>query len=323
MTLLFSGRRESKSYLVHLAFAEGYDERHERVPVWRLARFAHRHRRMQALTIREQVWRPRRAPAGTFYIPCWIGGHIDLAKTESLRLTSGQVKADLRRIRKRSYDMVVERGRECLSTFYEEMYRPYVRNVYGARAVITPKSEVESNAEHAELVLVCEQGQPVAGQIMLYDGSEVRGWLIGVKDGDRRHVRAGAIAAIYHHTLRYLTNRGYERVHAGASRPFLNDGVLRYKAKWGMRISDHASKWFALRLPPLSDGALSFLAHNPFVHEVAGKYYGALFVRDRLVPPSTPEIDALRVEGLAGITLFRAAGINGEPGGWNAAGVSR
>lgn len=321
LTLLFSGSLENKNYLAHLSLAGTDEERHQRVPFWRLGRLLRRH--ADALTIVERKERPKHTPAGTVYIPCWIGGEIDLAKAELLRRTSGQVNADMRRIRKRSYEMAVERGSERLLAFYEEMYRPYLRNVYGARAFAASRSEVEAKAGIAELVLVREQGEPVAGQILVYENDRARGWLIGVRNGDRRYVREGAIAAVYQYTTRYLAGRGFERVHAGASRPFLNDGVLRYKGKWGMRITDHAPKWFAMTLPTAGEAALSFLTQNPFVYEIEDKYYAALFVRDRYTPPRPATVDALKIGGLAGVAVFRPAGGDRAQDGWNAAAVER
>lgn len=139
-----------------------------------------------------------------------------------------------------------------------------------------------------------------------------------MRDGDTRHVHNGVIAAIYHFSLLHLAELGYSRADVGESRPFLVDGVLRYKAKWGLRLYPGTPKWFALTLTRPSPGANAFLVNNPFVYQADAHWHAALF-RDAPSPPAASELEALKIEGIAGISLFRPSPKYGS-GEWNCAG---
>lgn len=315
LTLLFCGQLENKNYLVRLIFGDTAGEKLSRVWCWRLDALAADRNAGHALAIIERTRLPRAAASGTFHIPCWIGGEIELAEAEHRRRHNGNVKEDLRRIRKNGFDMATERAPERIYKFYEEMYIPYVRAVYGTRAFVASRTELDAMMVKAELLLVRRQHEAVAGQIILHEGGRPRTWLTGVKHGDRRYVRDGAIAALYHFSTELLATRGFERVHTGASRPFLNDGVLRYKSKWGMRIADRAPKWFRLSLVRPSAGVAAFLASNPFLFEVSGKFYGAVFADS---VPSTAWLDTLKLTGMAGVVAFRCVD-TADGSGWSAA----
>jgi hypothetical protein len=75
-----------------------------------------------------------------------------------------------------------------------------------------------------------------------------------------------------------LSEQGYRQVHLGASRAFLNDGVLQYKKKWGMAIAgERADGWI---INALQDDAAtrSFLINNPFSYENSGELCVAVFL---------------------------------------------
>lgn len=319
LALLFHGQLENKNYLAHLIFGDNGSEKVFRVWSWRVHRLASDPNARHAIAIIERTRLPRNVPPGTFYIPCWIGGEIELAEAEHRRRHSGNVKEDLRRIRKSGFDIVTERSPEHIYKFYDEMYVPYVRAVYGSRAFLVSRTELDAMLSKAELLLVCRHNEPVAGQIILYEGARARAWLTGVKDGDRRYVRDGAIAAIYHFGTRLLATRGFERVHAGASRAFLNDGVLRYKSKWGLRITNRAPTWFRLSLVRSSEAVTAFLATNPFLFEVSERFYGAVFADSINPRPPDAWLDTFKLTGMAGMVTFRHVYAAGGAGCWNTA----
>jgi hypothetical protein len=174
--------------------------------------------------------------------------------------------------------------------------------------------DMQAAIPNCELFLVTQDGQDIAGGILVYDGSDkVRAWSLGVKDGDDCWVRAGALVAFEHLQTEYLLEKGFSRVHRGASRPFLNDGALSFKKKRGMEITDNTRQRFIIM--PLHDrpGVRALLQQNPFIYEDEGKLKGAIFVSGEIAPE-----DAVRlhhdwyIPGLDGLTLFYLGESHGQ-----------
>lgn len=284
LTILYAGQLENKNYIAHLAFVARPTET-ALGPRW--------------------VWRALRAsPAGAdvriaeldtglarilrnrfrFYLPCWIGGEIDLTQAVRHIRRSKNAKEDLRRIRRDGIGYDVARGAAAFAQFYSEMYRPYIETVYGDRAFAMSYDEMIGKLDRSELFLVTRGGEPVAGLIIIYEARGPRAWSLGVKDGDRALVKAGVLRALDYLLVFYLAENGHASVHMGASRPFLKDGVLRHKRRIGLRISDSTARGFALQPTPQSSGARAFLSENPFIFQRDGQYVGAVFAADASLP---------------------------------------
>jgi hypothetical protein len=89
---------------------------------------------------------------------------------------------------------------------------------------------------------------------------------------------------------------------AGSSKAFLNDGVLQYKRKWGMKIVGAKESLFVLDVMQSGDGVKSFLANNPFCQLSDGKLVAEVF---------SPEDEELSEERLLEINkLFYLSGIS-------------
>jgi hypothetical protein len=220
-----------------------------------------------------------RRKKNAFVIPSWIGGVKDLNNSMELAAKVSQIKSDLRRNRKHRLGFRVTTELGDFDRFYHEMYVPYITNTYADAAFIMPYEELKTAIPHCELFLITYNGEDIAGGLLIYDDTnQVRAWSIGVRDGDRRWVRLGGLAALEYFETVYLLEKGYSQIHKGASRPFLKDGVLRFKLCRGMTISDHVEKSFVLLLKNITPGLLEFLERNPFLYIENNKLHGAVFI---------------------------------------------
>jgi hypothetical protein len=310
LTIVFAGQLESKNYVADLAFASP--------PA-------------QVVVGRQWVWKalPRRAEdssppvdlriveldpfqrrlLGTrfaFHVPCWIGGVIDLQGAAEHIRRSKNAKEDLRRMRRDEVSYEIANSEAAFERFYSEMYEPYITAIYGDRAFSMSHRELMGARDHGELLLVKMRGEAVAGLVILYEEGGPRAWSLGVKDGNREYVKAGALRALDYLLVSYLADKGHATVHMGASRPFLKDGVLRHKRRIGMRLTDHAGTGFALRPTAESGGAGAFLVSNPFIFERDNAYTAAVFFGPGTEPRQ--EVSKLLTEygmpGLQGLALF-------------------
>lgn len=300
IAVTFAGPEGSKHYLSHLVFGGVRSERHVRLPRAWLAD-PRRLECMDADAIVQETPSWQRVEPPSFWIPCWVGGTLRMVDAERRRRQSVDVKKDMRRVRRLGVELEIASDRAGFETFYHDFYVPYVRAAYGDRSFLVPWTEVEAALPRCKLLWIRKDGERIAGQMLLHEYGRVRTWCLGVKEGRREWVEAGAIGAIYHLGLQHLASRGLEEVHLGASRPFLSDGVLRYKRKWGMRLVDHSANGFRFTLQPGAASLGAFLERHPFVHRTERGLEAAGFVRDA----GTGKVDeVLREFGMVGLRDF-------------------
>jgi hypothetical protein len=113
--------------------------------------------------------------------------------------------------------------------------------------------------------------------MILYEKDGPNLFRSGILNGDRKYINDGAMAALYHFSFIYLAEKGFKKVNVSLTRPFLRDGVLRYKRKWSLRISGSYFNGFALKVFSDSSATRCFLQNNPFIFESNGFLYGAIF----------------------------------------------
>jgi hypothetical protein len=312
LAVMFAGQLESKNYVAHLAFA-GTPRESALGHRW-IWRVLPRNWRGDSVDLRvvELETRERQRFRGRYQvcIPCWVGGEIDLAAAVAHTRESKNAKEDLRRIRRDQIEYEVTRSDQAFERFYVNMYTPYIESVYGDRAFSMSHAEMTRMRDRSELFIVKMKGEPVAGVIIVYENGRPRAWSLGVKDGNRAYVKAGALRALDYLLVFYLAGKGHVTVHMGASRPFLKDGVLRHKRRNGLRLTDHTSRSYALRPAQRSRAAEAFLKNNPFIAlEQDESLRGMVFLDDESAS-SRPKLEQLIAEyeipGLSGFD-FRAA----------------
>jgi hypothetical protein len=281
LAILFAGQLENKNYLAHLAFAGSPMEvSFGRRWLWQLlppgATRPPNEADLLVVEMPERL-RDRYEHRFEYFIPCWVGGEVAFADAFERWRRSKNAKEDLRRMRKHEMTYEVTRNPAAFERFYTQMYLPYVRNIFGDHAFLMSREEMVAAQDHAELFLLKVRGEVVLGQIVVYERNRARAWSVGVKDGDRSHLKSGAMKALDYLLFEYLAERGYQSIHMGASRPFLRDGALNYKKRLGMCLTDYGSRGFALRYRAESPGARAFLASNPFIHADGQSLKGAVF----------------------------------------------
>ncbi len=309
LSLMFAGRQDSRNYIAAQVYGDSWSTlEHTRMWKRRLlerARCANGGHDLAVLQL-EPGRLPHGNGAATFQIPCWVGGEKDLVAAEEFARRSAHIKSDIRRIRKNRLDYRVTREAEEFHRFYHSMYLPHVQRVFGDRAFVMSYQDMQAAIAHCELFLVTQGGEDIAGGILVYDGSDcVQGWSLGVKDGDDRWVRAGALAAFECLQTGYLVQKGFRTLGRGASRAFLNDGALRFKKNRGMVITGYNGQSFTLVASRPQAGVWAFLQHNPFVYVQAGKLKGALFMTGEPSAAATAHMfHEWYVPGLECLTLF-------------------
>ena len=305
LSIVFAGHLESKNYLAHLAFGDNRSERSLGNTwlwdVWRVGKQSG----SDVIVTNEHVPSKGSRSRG-FCMPCWVGTETDTQRAAELCRRSGSIKRDLRRLTRSGLTYNVTRDPRTIAAFYDTMYLPYARQAHGDRAMLTSWKEFEAELDHAELMLIQRNGDTIAGHLLVdLGGQRVRARALGIMNGDLEFVRLGAVVAIYFFAVEYLLKKGCRKIHFGGSRPFLKDGVLNFKKKYGATLVDRDQHIFRVRVARYSDGARSFLRDNPFISESDGHYYANFFV-DRWADVNQEEFRSeISRLGVAGLTAVR------------------
>ena len=227
-----------------------------------------------------------------FSIPCWIGGDIEFEKVQARIKKSKNAKEDLRRMRRDQVTYEITHSLQDYERFYNDMYHPYIKKTFGNCTFLMSYDDLINKFNQTELMLIKIKGEAVAGQVIIYEKNRVRAWSIGIKDGNRDYLKKGAVKALDYLLAEYLSEIGYKKIHMGASRAFLKDGVLQRKRGIGLKLVDHSTTYMALRIALNTKGVQSFLLNNPFIVESNGNYHGTVFY-DGESTPTTEEVESI------------------------------
>lgn len=122
---------------------------------------------------------------------------------------------------------------EDLTTFYHEMFVPYTIARFGNLAVIDSYEQIKGLFKGGFLMLITRNGERIAGVLCRADKHKLTYFRAGVINGDEEILDCGAMVAAYYYMVDYAVKNGLQELDALGSKPFLNDGVYRYKASWG------------------------------------------------------------------------------------------
>lgn len=287
LTAVFMGGSASRAYLSNLLFLGN--------PAIRaLGRFSHR----KIVSLLDET-RPRadliflESPPllsslfrkrGCLIMPQWVGTRLEMTgQGESFLKASGSksLREDLRRIRKQKYRYRVSRNQEDFDFYYHRMHIPYISHRFDDLALLTRYKVMERLWKKGFLVLVSEEGREkeVSGGLCFIRDDTFYLRTIGVLDGREEFVSQMALAAVEYFALRMAVEAGCLFFDFGLSRPFLRDGVLVYKKKWGGRLipSPRNPGMWAFKVLRFHGGTLSFLENNPLVFDALGEPAGLVF----------------------------------------------
>lgn len=199
-----------------------------------------------------------------FFVPCWVDGRIDIQESLALAQSSSSLKSDLRKIEKNKFTYRITRDRNEYVEYYHEMYVPHIKSRFEKQGTLHSLDQILALRENSDLLLVLEDDRPIAGGLVVYRNPPLL-FCIGIKKGDPAYLKKSALTAVDYFLFIYLLDKGYRYIDMGASRGFILDGVLQYKKKLGLRLTDYRDKVFFIAGSVDDAGARAFLLSNPFL----------------------------------------------------------
>ena len=301
-------RQETKNYMLHQIFGDHYRQRYlGRYWLWNLARAIPATCGDCSLilvrTCAPHLKRFARA-RDWFLIPEWVLGEVSLPRDAA---ATRKVERDLRKIRRRGLGFELANDLPAFEDFYHNMYLPFATKTYGDCAYLVPYKYLRKIFPCSDLLLITKDGVSIAGQFIIYNQPGPCLLILGIRDADRAHVKDGASDAVYHYGLQFLEQKGFTAAWVGWTRPFLRDGVLKFKRKWSQTIAGGRFWGVGLRVVSLTAAVKSFLGNNPFIFRRDDLLHGAVFVdSDRpLAPEDVQQMAKDYVHaGLAGLDIY-------------------
>ena len=273
LVALLGGQRETVTFVRTMLFRAGTTERHECRWLRNLHRIIDRRTPRAAIVVLDTSDRHALVhlhDAGTLWLRGWVRTELELARAAERMRHGHGLKSDIHRLLANRLTFRVTRDPQALERFYWEMYRPYASAAFAGRAVFMTREQFWDGCRNAELLVVHRDEEALAAMVILYPpGGIPHWWVLGVRQGDRRLLADGALAALYYYGVQHLQAAGHTHAHLGGVRPFLADGVLQYKRKWGARLipgDDGDPHWFMVKIEPTA-AVREFLYACPLIGE--------------------------------------------------------
>jgi hypothetical protein len=314
LTMLYTGIRQNKCYIASLAYNEDYQEQYlGRKWIWEVSFKRLCSNESLIITEVHNVLYSLFSRKIDFYIPGWVEGQVILPR-DLLRFvkTSRSLNHNRQNFTKnRLYPQIVS-GSSQLFDFYKNMYVPYIHGVHGDRAFIESYPHIKKMFGNCQVLQIKKDDMAVAGCLFQVSKTKARLLVLGVKDGNRDFVKQGAIGALYYFTFKHLLERGYTSVHLGKSRAFLNDGILIFKKRWGLRITGLSGMGLAIKVLSGTDGVKGFLYNNPFIFKEKRELKEARFIESSQTISGKDYQHIENSSSLKGISKIAVYSLSGE-----------
>ncbi|HWP92358.1 MAG TPA: hypothetical protein VNN20_09195 [Thermodesulfobacteriota bacterium] len=318
VTILFANRENAETdYMTDHFFDGQYKlEIVENVWSWNLASTLRLLRQSTDLTIA----RIDRVSARLFFsqdyiaVPEWVC--LSLPVSEGLKIPprrSRSLKDDLRIVRRSNLHPHYTQNISDFDTFYNEMYVPSIQRRYGEKAYIRNFYQLRRSLKQGGLLWVMQNNKPIAGLLFKRRGQLLQILALGTLNGERTLVKTGALTACYLFIIEHASKLGCELVDFGGCRPLLNDGLLRYKRKWGMIINEKHDTYYdyLVYINNFSREVISLLSNNPLIFRDNGGL-SAISLMDGENPAAETEVERAHhymwIAGLRQLYLVSASG---------------
>lgn len=270
-TVIAAGPLKGVDYLTN-SFFDG-DTRCEslgNVPLWKLPRYLRLLRTSADLTFIHLDQFSARLLFGNDYlaVPEWVGSTLKIPENIS-DLTRGNrsLKSDLRIVQRNNLLPEITHVEGDFDVFYHTMYVPFTLKRHGKQGVVRDVYRIRRIFRRGGLLWVIQNGRPLAGVIYESKNQILRLLILGTVNGEWSPIKAGALSAIYLFSIEHAKKTGCKQIDFGGCRPSLNDGLLLYKKKWGIKVNAWSDNYcdFLIHWNRFNESVINFLTDMNFI----------------------------------------------------------
>jgi hypothetical protein len=218
-----------------------------------------------------------------YLFPEWATSRINIDRplNEITRSSETDYPNVLRRIRKYKLTYEILTDNDSFTNFNDKFYRPYITERHGAEAFIEDLSSFWKSSLSPMLIAISENGITIGMALFIRSGDTFNFKRLGLLNGDEEYLRHGVIGAFYYFGIIEGQKMGCKYLDLGGTRPFLNDGLTKYKLGLGARFEEHLSPfkeylWLGVNEHSLT--AKECLQRNQFM------YINKDFILEKYIP---------------------------------------
>lgn len=216
-------------------------------------------------------------------VPKYVKCLIDLRTPVDQLVSRHAAKDDLRIARKKNFRFEVLHDDAAFEEFYHEMLVPTTRIRHEDRANISTLEALRLVFRQGYLLAAYQENEWVGANLMVPRADKLLNWAnVGWRGGSEQLMKDRLVSALMYEMIVRGKNDGYDTLDLGSCNPFVNDGPLSYKLKWGAQMAAPRIGYKDDRLQGLhscfsvhfnfgSEGARSMLKHAPILDKHDGQ----------------------------------------------------
>ena len=291
---VYLGEGESLPYILHLLAQPAGEFRVTQAPLWRLCKTIRRLASSDTLLCLElnRLLHPLVPRGGLITFP-WIRQRVIL---DSLEYRAGRRRIEKvgRKVGIYKYRSQLVNHTESVVRFYEEFYVPYIRARFGDAAHMRSLNELQRWVGSGFLLKVLHEDSWICGMVCRVRKDELLLLALGHIPEDKYPLRLGAVSAAYYYLFEYALRHSLTVVDLLRSRPHADDGLYRYKRRWGARPEVDSWPHTTLHLFPPEGFPVPTALEKLLIWDGLGFVeMGELLQRQRIIrsqiPPARPE----------------------------------
>jgi hypothetical protein len=206
-----------------------------------------------------------------YIVPEWVTMRINIDRpmSEICHRTVSDFSDVMRRIRKFNMTYEILTDEESFNYFNDKFYLPYISKRHGEEAWIEDLNNMWKLSPSPLVMAIKEDGVIVGSSLIQKSGESLYLMRLGLLDGNEEYRRHGVIGAIYYFSLLEGQNMGCRYLNVGGTRPFLTDGLTKFKMGLGAEFvleQSPSKEYLWLGVNEHSVFAGEFIRGNPVMH---------------------------------------------------------
>jgi hypothetical protein len=206
-----------------------------------------------------------------YIVPEWVRMTINIDRpiSEICKRSVSDFSDVMRRIRKyyMTYEMLTEK--ESFNYFNDKFYMPYITKRHGEEAWIEDLNIVWKSSPTPLLIAIKEDGVMVGAALIKKSDDSLQLLRLGLLDGKDEYRHHGVIGAIYYFSILEGQKMGCKYLDVGGTRPFLTDGLTKFKIGLGAEFGTHISPTAMILWLGFNENSIfaaEFIKNNPVMH---------------------------------------------------------
>jgi hypothetical protein len=289
LSILYFGDKTSVNYFINLAFSEKPQliKLKKKIYLWNINNIIKEFSpTINAIFIKnDRFFTQFLQNKGFIIIPEWIKLILDVSDSlpAIYEKFNKSTRKDFKKMINSNYDFEITNDYKKIDFFYKRMFIPF--NV--------PKMDISSILgliqfwyyrilfDECKLILVKNNDKYVSGGLIYIENDIARFPCMGILDGNAEYIEKGAATALKYFQIIWAKKERINRLDFGHTRAFLNDGLFRFKRKWGMHLEESNNIFgiFGMKIVDKKSGIQEFLTNNPFIYFKKNKLEAIVYIK--------------------------------------------